>query len=118
MRTLSRIGTALVTGLLLYATGSTQHAWADQAAGAAAPTAKKDAKALFEEGDRALREGDLGKAEQAFKGVVAIDPQNYGAYANLGVVYMRRQQWDPALEALHKAEPVPNRLLKRPPRSH
>jgi len=34
------------------------------------------------------------------------DPQSSGggAYANLGVTYMRRKQWTPALANLHKAE--------------
>jgi tetratricopeptide (TPR) repeat protein len=59
---------------------------------------------LFEQGEAALRQGDLPAAEQAFRGVLARDPQVAGAYANLGVVYMRRKQWRVALEVLEKAE--------------
>jgi tetratricopeptide (TPR) repeat protein len=61
-------------------------------------------QALFMEGETALRSGDLEKAEHAFKQVLAIDPQVSGAYANLGVVYMRRHEWKAALAALQKAE--------------
>src|SRR5580704_15914829 len=34
----------------------------------------------------------------------SVDPQQAGAYANLGVIDMRRKQWPQALEMLHKAE--------------
>ena len=43
-------------------------------------------------------------AERSFRGVLALDPQAAGAYANLGVISMRRKQWPQALEMLHKAE--------------
>ena len=36
--------------------------------------------------------------------MLAANPQVGGAYANLGVVYMRRKQWTKALEMLRKAE--------------
>jgi len=36
--------------------------------------------------------------------VLALDPQTGAAYANLGVVYMRRKQWSQALEMLRRAE--------------
>ena len=36
--------------------------------------------------------------------MLAVNPQAGGAYANLGVVYMRRKQWTKALEMLRKAE--------------
>jgi len=48
--------------------------------------------------------GRLDEAERDFRQVLALDPQSGGAYANLGVVYMRRKQWTRALETLHKAE--------------
>ena len=59
---------------------------------------------LFEEGQAALKKGDLEHAERAFRGVIALDPQAMPAYANLGVIAMRRKRWPQALEMLQKAE--------------
>src|SRR5580692_9041355 len=63
-----------------------------------------DPQQLFQLGEASLKSGDLDEAEHAFRGVIAINPQVAGAYANLGVIYMRRKQWQPALEMLQKAE--------------
>jgi tetratricopeptide (TPR) repeat protein len=54
--------------------------------------------------DRMLNHGRLDEAERTFREVLALNPQLAGAYANLGVVYMRRKQWTKALEMLSKAE--------------
>src|SRR6516164_7591063 len=95
----------IVAGVL----GAGMHASAHpmQAASASAPSAKSAAKAdpgkLFSEGEAALRDGQLDEAERAFKGVIAIEPQFAPAYGNLGVVHMRRKQWEPAIKALEKA---------------
>jgi tetratricopeptide (TPR) repeat protein len=59
---------------------------------------------LFLRGENALRDGNLDEAERCFKQVVAMDDGVAGAYANLGVIYMRRKQWNQALTMLHKAE--------------
>ena len=59
---------------------------------------------LFEAGEAALHAGKLDEAEREFRQVLAINPGVAGAYANLGVIHMRRQQWPQALEMLHKAE--------------
>src|SRR5262249_40441609 len=59
---------------------------------------------LFASGEAALRENKLDEAEKNFRAVLAADPQAAGAYANLGVIDMRRKRWPPALEMLHKAE--------------
>ena len=48
---------------------------------------------LFAEGEAALKNGELIRADRAFQSVLALDPQQVGAYANLGVVYMREKQW-------------------------
>jgi tetratricopeptide (TPR) repeat protein len=63
-----------------------------------------DPRKLFEAGESALRDGNLDDAERDFQRVLAIDPQSAAAYANLGVVYMRRKQWPQALATLEKAE--------------
>ena len=59
---------------------------------------------LFSTGEVALRAGNLDEAETAFKHVLAQDSNSAGAYANLGVIAMRRQKWTQGLALLHKAE--------------
>jgi tetratricopeptide (TPR) repeat protein len=59
---------------------------------------------LFTQGEAALRAGELGCAEVDFNKVLAADPTVAGAYANLGVIAMRKQQWQHALELLRKAD--------------
>jgi tetratricopeptide (TPR) repeat protein len=59
---------------------------------------------LFQAGQNALQQGRLDEAENNFRQVISIDPQLGGAYANLGVVYMRRKHWQKALQMLTKAE--------------
>ena len=59
---------------------------------------------LFQRGQEVLAHGQLDEAARGFRGVLAADPKAGGAYANLGVVYMRRKQWAKALEMLEKAE--------------
>ena len=77
-------------------------ATAKKASGAA--RAARDPQKLFEAGEAALHAGKLDDAERAFRQVLAINPGVAGAYANLGVIHMRRKQWPQALEMLHKAE--------------
>src|SRR6266566_2122874 len=48
--------------------------------------------------------GDLDEAEAAFRQVLAADPRAGSAYANLGVIAMRRKEWDHAITLLEKAE--------------
>jgi Flp pilus assembly protein TadD len=55
---------------------------------------------VYEEGQQALGENRLADAERAFRRVLAMDPQNAGAYVNLGVIAMRRKQWAIALRNL------------------
>lgn len=63
-----------------------------------------DAAEVFSSGQRALNEGHLEEADQDFRKVIAIDPHAGAAYANLGVVSMRRKQWHQAREYLRHAE--------------
>jgi len=58
----------------------------------------------FQRGQDALNHNRLDEAERSFREVLAADPNSGSAYANLGVVYMRRKQWGKALEMLHQAE--------------
>jgi tetratricopeptide (TPR) repeat protein len=66
--------------------------------------AAADPAQLFQAGQDALNQNRLDEAERDFRQVLAANPQVAGAYANLGVVYMRRKQWTKALETLRKAE--------------
>src|SRR5882762_168076 len=66
--------------------------------------AAADLAPLFQQGQDALNHGRLDEAERTFHRVLALNPRLAGAYANLGVVYMRRKQWTKALEMLNQAE--------------
>jgi tetratricopeptide (TPR) repeat protein len=70
----------------------------------AASGAAADPAQLFQAGQDALNAGRLDEAEVDFRKVLAVDPQAAAAYANLGVVYMRRKQWAKALTTLRQAE--------------
>ena len=63
-----------------------------------------DAQAWFAKGQTALQAGDLDTAEAAFRRVLEADPRAGSAYANLGVIAMRRKDWDHAIGLLQKAE--------------
>jgi len=65
-----------------------------------------DLARIFQAGQDALNQGHLDEAERDFRQVLAVDPQLGGAYANLGVVYMRRKQWGKALSELRRAEQI------------
>ena len=72
--------------------------------GASAQTKAIDPAQLFQRGQDALNRGQLEEAERDFREVLSVDPKAGPAYANLGVVYMRRKQWPKALDMLGKAE--------------
>lgn len=69
---------------------------AGQRTQSAKPT--EDPRILFAKGEMALQNGDLDGAEKAFRQLLATDPNAAGAYSNLGVIAMRRKDWDQALE--------------------
>lgn len=75
-----------------------------QSAPVARSQGPQDPAQLFQAGQNALQQGRLDEAENNFRQVISIDPQVGGAYANLGVVYMRRKHWQKALQMLNKAE--------------
>jgi tetratricopeptide (TPR) repeat protein len=66
--------------------------------------AKPQPALIFQHGQDALNHSRLNEAEHDFRQILALDPQAGAAYANLGVVYMRRKQWTKAIEMLRQAE--------------
>jgi tetratricopeptide (TPR) repeat protein len=114
MNRVSSLGVIFVVLLLLFLssgvtsgvtnTTSVQSAAAPSKIATGAAPAARDPQKLFEAGETALHAGRLDDAERAFRQVLTINPGVAGAYANLGVVQMRRKQWPQALEMLHKAE--------------
>jgi len=68
----------------------------------AAP-AQAEFRHIYEQGEEALRENHLTDAEKAFRRILAMNPQDAGAYANLGVIAMRRKQWPLALRELEQS---------------
>src|SRR6266700_3617368 len=65
---------------------------------------RMDPRTRFARGQASLQSGDLDAAEAAFRQVLAADPRAGSAYANLGVIAMRRKEWDHAITLLQKAE--------------
>jgi len=65
---------------------------------------RMDPQSWFAKGQTALQNGDLDAAEAAFRHVLSADLRSGGAYANLGVIAMRRKNWDHAIRLLRKAE--------------
>src|SRR5438128_9621231 len=63
-----------------------------------------DLAKIFQRGQMALQQGDLEAAETDFRKVLQSDPRSAAAYVNLGVIEMRRKNWDRALAELRHAE--------------
>src|SRR2546430_1334425 len=76
---------------------------ATSGAGAMAQNARAPIAPSYRAGELALNSGDLPAAEKAFRHVLTLAPNDAGAHANLGVVYMRQRSWKPALEELETA---------------
>src|SRR5882762_9661302 len=96
-------GSLAITGQNTSPSAATNHPKAESQAQSGA-SATRDPALLFQHGQDALNRGRLDQAEHDFRQVLALNPQMAGAYANLGVVYMRRKQWAKALEMLQQAE--------------
>jgi tetratricopeptide (TPR) repeat protein len=61
-------------------------------------------KTLFEQGQQAIARGDLTQAEATFRRVLAINTNDAAAHGNLGVIAMKRKQWNMALKELCVAQ--------------
>ena len=108
VKSVSSVSLRFVVILLLFVGGRARPAQALQQAQQKSPSAPSpehaDPQKLFQQGEAALKSGDLDEADHAFRAVLASNPQVAGAYANLGVICMRRKQWAQALDMLHKAQ--------------
>jgi tetratricopeptide (TPR) repeat protein len=90
--------------LLLIAAPAARGAQSGGSPGDQSGASKQDPARIFQQGQDALQHGQLASAERDFREVLQIDPHSGAAYINLGVVYMRRRQWNKALGALQEAE--------------
>jgi len=77
----------------------------------AAKDMRAEAQRIFQEGQTELNRGELEAAEAAFRRVLKLDASSASAHANLGVIEMRRKQWDKALLELHRAERLDPRMI-------
>jgi tetratricopeptide (TPR) repeat protein len=58
----------------------------------------------YQSGEAAIQQGNLAAAEKDFNHVLELVPQDVGARVNLGVIFMREEKWDKALDYLKQAE--------------
>lgn len=100
-RALSRIGAVLTifAWTALFALQADAQSGTDHKSSAHEP----DPQAIFKQGEAALTSGDLDSAERSFERVVSLDPRAAAAYANLGVIQMRRKHWNAAIVNLARA---------------
>ena len=108
--TLSRIRTLLVIAASLAGVTPLRAQAATPHPQKASTGSDHDPAGIFARAERALAAGRLDEAELDFKRVLALDPQAASAYANLGVIHMRRKHWDAALASLQSAEKLAPQL--------
>jgi tetratricopeptide (TPR) repeat protein len=84
--------------------GAASGAAGQASTGTVSSSARVDPQVSFAKGQAALQSGDLTTAEKSFRQVLAVDPRSAAAYANLGVIAMRRKDWVHARVLLQKAE--------------
>ena len=104
MKAVSRASVAGILIVMLLCSKGVRAQSAGQATRSAPASAAANPQKLFTAGEAALRENRLEEAERDFRAVLAANPGVAGAYANLGVIEMRRKQWPQALAMLRKAE--------------
>jgi tetratricopeptide (TPR) repeat protein len=90
---------ALIAVLIICPLASGQ---SERSGSGAANCSQPELARRFQRASEALQSGSLDVAEQGFQSVLRCGP-NAGAYANLGVVYMRRKDWAAATRALNQA---------------
>jgi tetratricopeptide (TPR) repeat protein len=66
-------------------------------------TTPQSAEQYSETGNRALREGRYGVAEQAFEKLKGLEPNTAEVRANLGLIYFEERKFDQAIPELRRA---------------
>jgi tetratricopeptide (TPR) repeat protein len=66
-------------------------------------TTPQSAEQYAETGNRALREGRYGVAEQAFEKLKGLEPNTAEVRANLGLIYFEERKFDQAIPELRRA---------------
>lgn len=64
------------------------------------------------EGSDSFRAGNYEEAVESFKKVVGKYPSNYEGYYNLGLTYIKKKNFDPAITALEKAAEINRQSLE------
>ena len=90
--------------------GEGGHSFTQSVSKQAETATRSNAQEWFAKGQAALESGNLSEAEKAFRQVIALDPGAGAAYSNLGVVAMRRKEWDRAIAFLRQAEKLKPRM--------
>ena len=109
-RTWTVLATAILCGIVAHSCGAEAQKLRGTERTTTAEQPAADPAKSFAAGEAALKSGKLDVAERNFRQVLAVDPKAAGAYANLGVIHMRRKQWPEALAMLHKAEKLAPQL--------
>jgi Flp pilus assembly protein TadD len=63
------------------------------------------AKQTFEAATQALNAGDYSAAEAGFHKVLELDPRNFSALSNLGVLYAKTHRYGKAIEVYQAGTP-------------
>src|SRR5271157_5619175 len=63
----------------------------------------EDPRAVFERAQRALLNQDYARAQAGFQEVLRLNPRSVAALSNLGVVYMRTEKYDLAIQTFLQA---------------
>lgn len=66
----------------------------------------QDSRSIFEHGQRALSGGHYAVAEQDFNQLLRMGVRSAPTYGNLGVVYMRTNRLDAAIDAFNRAKAI------------
>lgn len=64
----------------------------------------------YQKGERCLASGDLACGEAAFQKILKVAPNDVGARVNLGVIFMRKKNWQKALHELEIGETLAPRV--------
>ena len=98
------ISLLLAAGWPALASSEAKRSAEQQSSPSPAANERMDPQTWFAKGQAALQAGELDAAEAAFRRVLAADPRAGSAYANLGVIAMRRKDWEHAIKLLDRAE--------------